>query len=118
MRVELDPGSLDDVDDAIDRLTQDVADVVASRARRRCPVRTGHLLLSIVRERSNIYIGGPGAEHWADVEFGTLPHVIRPRVAKALYWPGADHPVAVVHHPGTPEQAVMRGALYQEVTSL
>lgn len=32
---------------------------------------------------------------------GTRPHVIYPRDKKALYWPGARHPVGVVHHPGT-----------------
>lgn len=34
-------------------------------------------------------------------EGGTIPpHEIRPRFAKALFWPGADHPVAKVDHPG------------------
>lgn len=32
---------------------------------------------------------------------GTRPHEIRPKTAKALFWEGADHPVAIVHHPGT-----------------
>jgi hypothetical protein len=32
---------------------------------------------------------------------GTKPHDIYPVNAKALYWPGAEHPVKVVHHPGT-----------------
>ena len=31
----------------------------------------------------------------------TSPHDIRPRIKKALYWPGARHPVKVVHHPGS-----------------
>jgi len=35
------------------------------------------------------------------VNSGTRPHIIRPRTAKALYWPGAKHPVKMVHHPGT-----------------
>lgn len=34
-------------------------------------------------------------------EGGTIPpHVIRPRNAKALFWPGARHPVKKVNHPG------------------
>ena len=32
---------------------------------------------------------------------GTSPHDIYPSSKRALYWPGADHPVTVVHHPGT-----------------
>ncbi len=35
------------------------------------------------------------------VEEGTRPHVIRPVNAKALWWPGLDHPVMSVNHPGT-----------------
>lgn len=35
------------------------------------------------------------------VEEGSPPHLIRPKNAKALFWPGASHPVMVVHHPGT-----------------
>lgn len=32
---------------------------------------------------------------------GTQPHVIVPVRAKALFWPGALHPVMRVNHPGT-----------------
>jgi hypothetical protein len=32
---------------------------------------------------------------------GTPAHEIYPVTAKALYWPGALHPVMHVHHPGT-----------------
>jgi hypothetical protein len=32
---------------------------------------------------------------------GTKPHVIRPRKKRALFWPGAGHPVKRVNHPGT-----------------
>lgn len=28
-------------------------------------------------------------------------HIIRPRTKKALYWPGASHPVRSVYHPGS-----------------
>lgn len=31
----------------------------------------------------------------------TSPHVIRPKNGKALYWPGAAHPVKSVNHPGS-----------------
>jgi len=36
-------------------------------------------------------------------QFGgrTAAHIIRPRRKKALYWPGANHPVRFVRHPGS-----------------
>jgi len=43
----------------------------------------------------------PTASYAPYVEFGTKPHVILPKNAKALFWPGAEHPVASVNHPGT-----------------
>ena len=42
-----------------------------------------------------------GARHGVFVREGTKPHVIVPRHKKALYWPGAAHPVKRVSHPGT-----------------
>jgi hypothetical protein len=32
---------------------------------------------------------------------GTRPHDIYPRDKQALFWAGAEHPVRMVHHPGT-----------------
>ncbi len=36
-------------------------------------------------------------------QFGghTKPHIIRPKVKKALFWAGAPHPCKAVHHPGS-----------------
>ncbi len=45
-------------------------------------------------------------------EYGTARHEIRPRRAEALHWPGADHAVAKVDHPGTRPNPFMRRALY------
>jgi hypothetical protein len=47
----------------------------------------------------------------AILERGTPPHIIEPRNAKALSWPGARHPVARVNHPGTPAYHFLRRAL-------
>jgi phage gpG-like protein len=35
-------------------------------------------------------------------QFGTRPYEIVARLKKALFWPGAKHPVKGVHHPGLP----------------
>ncbi len=40
-------------------------------------------------------------EYALAVHEGTGPHDIYPVHKKALYWPGADHPVKHVSHPGT-----------------
>lgn len=45
------------------------------------------------------------------IEFGTRPHVIRPKTKRALAWKGAEHPVRLVHHPGTKPQHVLHRAL-------
>lgn len=64
--------------------------------------------------RARIWVGnGRFGYYWATVEYGSRPHVIRPNVKKALYWPGALHPVRKVNHPGTPSQPFMRRALFQ-----
>jgi len=51
------------------------------------------------------------AAHSAVLEFGSRPHVIEPRTKQALFWAGAAHPVARVHHPGTPALHILRTAL-------
>ncbi len=44
---------------------------------------------------------------------GTKAHGIAPRNKKALYWPGARHPVAYVNHPGTAPNPFMTRAYRQ-----
>ena len=43
---------------------------------------------------------GTNVPYAAALHFGTKPYVIKPRLKKALFWPGADHPVSQVNHPG------------------
>lgn len=68
-------------------------------------VDTGRLRSSITWEIREVPTGlvariGTNVEYARFVEEGTEPHDIYPRTKQALFWPGADHPVAVVHHPG------------------
>lgn len=44
------------------------------------------------------------------LEFGTKPHEIRPRYARALWGPGMAHPVARVSHPGSPARPWLKPA--------
>lgn len=48
-----------------------------------------------------------GVEYGVFLEEGTKPHEIRPRNKKALYWPGASHPVKRVKHPGSRPYAII-----------
>lgn len=89
---------------------------VENRAKQLCPVDTGRLRSSIVHRidgagRVSGITVGTNVSYAADVEYGTAPHVITPKNKRALYWPGAAHPVAKVNHPGTRPRPFMRPAL-------
>lgn len=45
------------------------------------------------------------------IEFGSRPHIIRPKNNKLLFWPGARYPVKEVKHPGTPAFRVLGDAV-------
>ena len=45
------------------------------------------------------------------IEFGSRPHISRPKNNKLLFWPGARHPVKEVKHPGTPAFRVLGDAV-------
>lgn len=47
---------------------------------------------------------GASAIYAAAHQFGTWPRVLKPVKAKALFWPGAKHPVGKVFHPGIPSR--------------
>lgn len=96
------------------RAMDKLADAIAGDARRFAPIDTGYLRSSI-----RVHKIGPisrrihaHAEYAAWVELGTRPHIIRPNSKKALHWPGARHPVKIVHHPGTRAQPYLRPALF------
>lgn len=116
MRFDFDESGMQVIEGAVTDLTEELARRVAHAARSNCPVNTGTLRRTIAAYGNRVYCGGPDAPYWANVEFGTAPHVIRPSAKKALSWPGAEHPVASVNHPGTPEFAFMRRALYNPRT--
>jgi hypothetical protein len=48
---------------------------------------------------NEIIIQSP-AEYAVYQNYGTNPYIIQPKNRKALFWPGAEHPVKMVHHPG------------------
>jgi hypothetical protein len=74
------------------------------------PWRTGFLAQTFKAElTTGMLTWSPTASYAPFVEFGTKPHVIVPKDKKALWWPGAAHPVRSVNHPGTkPNQFMER----------
>ncbi|MET9098300.1 HK97 gp10 family phage protein [Streptomyces antibioticus] len=102
----------DDVARAVDRTRMDVQ----NEARRRAPVDTGRLRSSIVSRtegggRQLGYVVGTNVQYAAAIEFGRAAVDIFPKDKKALYWPGARHPVAKVHQPARPARPFLRPAV-------
>lgn len=85
------------------------------------PWRTGFLVQSFRAEMTPATLRWfPTASYAPYVEFGTQPHTITAKNAKALYWPGAAHPVKSVRHPGSkPNQFMERiiAASQDEITA-
>lgn len=103
----------------VERAHDNVVDAVHHDAFRYAAKRTGRMASSITRKDvrrlvSRITVGGEGIEYWPTVEYGSHPHIIRPRKKQALHWAGDRHPSKRVHHPGTPAQPFMRRALYKK----
>lgn len=99
----------------IDRDMERRAHRVAAMARGRGPIDTGRYVSSIevrpLRTRPGAWrvIATDRKAGW--IEWGTDPHEIRPRRRRALWWPGLEHPVGRVWHPGTQATHNMAEAL-------
>lgn len=107
VRIEMTGGWFARLREAIRPRMEMLAAEIEADIRRNAPVDSGELVRSIRRRGTVITIDAP---HWHFVEYGTRPHIIRPRVKRALWWPGADHPVKRVYHPGTRAQPFIRPA--------
>ena len=66
-------------------------------------VVTGHLRRGIATKIGNmeVTVHTSNIKYAPMVEYGTKPHIIKPKNKKALYWKGAKHPVKSVRHPGS-----------------
>jgi hypothetical protein len=104
-----------DLNAEIARYLRKLARQIQNDAERMAAVKTGKLRSSMYHEVNGLTarIGVRNVPYWSTVEFGSGPHIIRPRTKRALHWPGARHPVAFVNHPGTPSQPFLRPALYR-----
>ena len=80
---------------------------------RTVPIRTGELRNSIFvsRERKGVWLVGTRKVYARAVHEGRPRVIIRPRRRKALYWPGARHPVRKVVQPPRKGNPFFRNAL-------
>lgn len=97
----LDAAMRDDISDAT-RIGRDLTRAAINS-------RTGRTAASVsasVSGGGNLVTGSFGSDYEVleYLERGTAPHPITPRTAEALFWPGAEHPVRSVLHPGTAAQ--------------
>jgi phage gpG-like protein len=75
-------------------------------------MRTGDFLKSVTgqydKEKAIIGSNKPIAHI---LEGGAQPHVIKIERKKGIFWPGADHPVKSVRHPGTRAYKFLEGTI-------
>ena len=86
---------------------------VEEEAKKAAPVDSGYYRNNIGFDGKNSVIAN--AEYSADLEYGTKPHVIEPKTAKALHFTTDGQEVFTkrVNHPGTKPNPVMRNAAHK-----
>lgn len=109
--ITMNPAFHAELEEAVQPILDQVAEEVEQDIKRNAPVDSGELVRSVRRRGNIITISAP---HWHFVEYGTRPHIIRPRSKQALWWPDAHHPVRQVYHPGTQAQPFIRPAALRQ----
>ena len=88
------------------KVVQEASKILKEAMQHEAPVRTGALRRGI-HYRTYGTVESAYARFYDDEDYaqfvleGTAAHDIYPREKQALFWPGAEHPVPFVHHPGT-----------------
>jgi len=91
-----------------------IGELFVQELQRVAPVRDGFLRQNITSEVKGNIINITMPEYGLFLEFGSAPHIIRAKNAKALHWKdktGSDHFAKVVHHPGTTPQPFIRSTI-------
>jgi hypothetical protein len=113
----------------VDKLTKGIGNDLVNALVRRVAVDTGNLKNSIKAQTEGRSVVISMSEYAPYVEFGTPPHVIRPKNAKALHWKAdgvgprggkikTDVFAKVVHHPGTRPQPFIRPAIRDDLPGI
>ena len=89
---------------------------IEAKAKGNVPVDTGHLRRGITTKIGDmeVIVHTSNIKYARGVEFGTRPHLIKPKNKKALYWKGASHPVKSVRHPGSKAKPYLIPAFEKE----
>ncbi|MFD4830138.1 hypothetical protein ACFWPV_09825 [Streptomyces uncialis] len=114
-RMTVNSGWRDEVDQAASSYIDKLALAIESDAKRFVPVDDGNLIGAIYKESDGLTlrVGVRNVIYWRAIEYGGKSYTITARNKKALFWPGARHPVRAVEHPATPAQPFLRPALYK-----
>lgn len=98
------------------------ASYLVEQASAAAPLDTGALAASIHSTgarptgsgvEAHVQTGAEVNEYAIAQHEGSAPHIIKPTAGKALMWPGADHPVRQVNHPGNPATKYLENPLLQ-----
>jgi len=117
--VEVKNHTLDAVRRGMDRTMADCVVVAKDLAPRKTAALQGSIQMRPTVEQGSALVGYWGSfgidyaiyqEMGTGVYAGGEPYEIRPRRRKALWWPGLDHPVTSVMHPGIHARPYLRPA--------
>lgn len=113
-RIEWEPGWEQALDTEVSKYLKTIAEDVLHDMQRTVPKNTGRLMNDLDYEVDGLiaYVGARSVDYAIYVERGTRPHDIKSKHG-GLSWPGAQHPVNEVHHPGTTGTHFMSKALYK-----
>jgi len=104
-----------EIENEVSNLVKSTLYGIETDAKRNCPVDTGRLRGSITTNITGKMSGecGTNVEYAEDVEYGTRPHVIKPKNKQALHWKEGNTDIFAkeVHHPGTKAQPFFEPAV-------
>ena len=112
--------SANNVDRFISLFEQYLSLLLEGALSRECPVDKGGLRNSIKVYVENGKLKISMFDYGIYVEYGTLPHIIKPTNAKALHWKsgGKDVFAKQVMHPGTKANPFIRRTFFSKIGTL
>ena len=110
---------MNELQEALDKAMPSIARRLWNELTITCPVDTSRLVNSIKVKAvdGGLVIGM--VEYGRFVEFGTPPHIIKPKNKKALHWGGKGGPIVKqVNHPGTRPNPFVRNTLMTKLKNI
>ena len=120
-RFSVDVGKLSDKTKGnVQKVLNNTGFKIETKAKGNVPVDTGHLRRGITTKIGDmeVIVHTSNIKYARGVEFGTRPHLIKPKNKKSLYWKGAKHPVKSVNHPGSKAKPYLIPAFESEKDNL